>query len=136
MKKVFCVLIAALLLLPGLSVADSPDPITGTWYVYSGIVDGSDGVYYDFNTFHFTPDGLVYSSRYDVSADGTTTVQDYHAVGIWRHENGTYFINLAMQGEQETVIENGTMLVPVNESYMIRVRKMEQVDYSQDVKTL
>lgn len=129
MKKVFCILLAALLLLPVLSIADDPEPITGTWYVFTDTENNAC----NFSIFRFLPDGTVTSSQYDIDIAGTSASKDFSFVGTWEKQEGANLVNIADQGARETVIENNTMFIPVSDQYSIRVRKMEPVDYSVDI---
>ena len=130
MKKLFCLLIA-LLLVPLISFAETPDPIVGTWYMYSGFVDDSD-VYFEFHTFTFTADGCVFSTMYDIGKDGTTSAKDYHVFAMWTKENDKYYINVGMQGAEELVFEKDSLFFPVSDSYKIRAWKMKQINYVKD----
>ena len=131
MKKLFCLLLV-LLFVPIVAFSDDQDPIVGTWYVYTGILEDPD-VYFELHTFHFSPDGNIFSSKYDVSKNGIKSPTDFNIIGLWTKENGKYYINIGLQGAQELKIENGTLFFPVTDEYMIRVIKMDQVNYAKDV---
>ena len=131
MKKIVCCLLV-LMLVPLLSLADNQDYIVGTWYVYTGIVENNDDVYFEFHIFHFAPDGTVFSSKYDIGKDKTTTTTDFNVIALWTKDNGKYYINLGLQDPQELTIENDTLFFPVTSEYKVRVYKMNQVNYVKD----
>ena len=132
MKKLFCLLIV-LLLVPLFSFADDPDPIVGTWYIHSGLVDDSD-IYFEFHTFTFTAEGMVFSSKYDISKDGTTSPTDFNVIGVWTKDNEKYFINIGFKGAEELIFEKDSLFFPVSDSYKLRAWKMESINYVKDVK--
>ena len=116
MKKLITVFLILALLLPACSVADDPDPIVGCWYIYSGIVDDAD-VYFEFHTFVFTSDGNIFSSKYDVSKDGITSLTDFKVIGMWSNENNDYYINIGFKGAEKLILDNDTIFFPVTDSY-------------------
>ena len=126
-------MLLVLLLVPLISFAEDQDPIIGTWYVYTGPLENYHA-YLEFNIFHFKPDGTIFNSQYDLDENGVTTTKDFKTVGLWTKENDIYFINFAMQGPHETTIENNTMFIPVSTEYMIRVKRMDPINYTLDIK--
>lgn len=137
MKRLICLFII-LICIPLISFADNPDPIVGTWYIYTGITDGLDvdaEAYIEFVIFHFAEDGTVFSSQYDLDSKGITTVTDYKAIALWSNDNGHYLINMGSQGTSELTIVNDSMFFPVSASYQVRIRRMDSVDPVLDFKT-
>ena len=136
MKKLLSVVLILALLLPAVSLAADPDPIVGTWYVYSGILDNSEnkeGAYYEFSLFHFSENGQVFSSTYDVSEKGVTTCKDYQAIGAWIKEKGDYYVNVGLSGAVKLSFDKDTLFFPVS-SYSIRLYKMTPVNYVLDFR--
>lgn len=133
MKKLIAVIMILALLAPAAVLADR-DPIVGVWCEYSGIVeDNETNAYYEINTFTFTADGNVFSSRYDVNEDGITTVKDYKVIGLWTNENDHYYINIGFNGAVELFFDNEDLFFPVS-SYSIRARKLKPVNYALDLR--
>ena len=135
MKKLIAVLLILAVLIPVTAIAER-DPIVGTWYIYSGIVDDSElreQAYFELSLFHFTEDGNIFSSTYDVSDKGITTVKDYKVIGLWTVKDGKYFVNIWMTGAKEVEIEANSIFIPVND-YYIRIKKLDEVNYVTDMK--
>lgn len=134
MKKLLCILLIVALFLPSAVLADETDPIVGCWYVYSGFVDNSD-IYFEFHTFVFTFDGNVFSTKYDISEDGTTSAKDYHVIGLWTKEDGKYYINIGLEGAEELIVDNDTIFFPVTDSMKLRIRKMTPLNSVLDARS-
>ena len=130
MKKLIAIFLIVLLVVPVASFAD--DPIVGTWYVYSGLLNNND-VCLELSLFSFTEDNFIFSSTYDVSKSYITTAKDYKAIGVWTNENGRYYVNIGLKGAQEVFIENDSMFFPVSD-FSIRIHKLTTVNYVLDYK--
>ena len=128
MKKLIAFFLIVLLVVPVVSFAD--DPIVGTWYVYSGILNNDD-VCFELSLFSFTEDNFIFSSTYDVSKSYITTAKDYKAIGAWTIKNGRYYVNIGFKGAQEVFIENDSMFFPVSD-FSIRIHKLTTVNYVLD----
>ena len=130
MKKLIAFFLIVLLVVPVTSFAD--DPIVGTWYVYSGILNNDD-VCLELSLFSFTEDNFIFSSTYDVSKSYITTAKDYKTIGVWTNENGRYYVNIGFKGAQEVFIENDSMFFPISD-FSIRIHKLTTVNYVLDYK--
>ena len=134
MKKLIAIILILAMLLPAVALAER-DPIVGTWYVYTGIVEEPElksKAYFEISLFSFTDDGIVFTSTYDVSEKGITTVNDYQMIGLWTNKDGKYYVNVGMKGAKEITVEENSLFFPVDD-YSIRVRKMEPVDFALDM---
>lgn len=134
MKKLITAILILSLLLPAASLA--ADPIVGTWYAYTGIVEDPEireQAYYEFSTFHFTENGAVFSSTYDISADGDTSCKDYHVIGMWAKEGNDYYVNLGLNGAVKLYFDKDELFFPVS-SYSLRLHKMVPVNYVLDIR--
>lgn len=134
MKKLIAVALVIVMFLSTASLAEK-DPIVGTWYTYTGIVEDTEirkQAYYEFSTFHFTEDGDIFTSTYDISEQGITTCKDYKVIGMWTKENGIYYVNIGLKGAVKLVYNEDSLFFPVSD-YSIRVHKMTPVNYVLDI---
>lgn len=134
MKKLITVILILSLLLP--SAALAADPIVGTWYIYSGIVEDQEireQAYYEFSTFHFSENGTVFSSTYDISEGGDTSCKDYHVLGMWTKEENDYYVNLGFNGAVKLYFDKDELFFPVSD-YSLRLHKMVPVNYVLDIR--
>lgn len=134
MKKLIAVILFLALLLPAAALAD--DPIVGTWYTYSGIVEDPEirkQAYYEISLFHFSEKGEVFSSTYDISEEGVTDCKDYKMIGMWTKEGSDYYINIGFEGAVKLSFDNDELFFPVS-SYSIRLHKLVPVNYVLDIR--
>ena len=133
MRKLITAILILSMILPAAALAQ--DPIVGTWYTYTGIVEDQElreKAYFELNTFTFTEDGDIFTSTYDVDESGITTAKDYKVIGLWTKDNGHYYVNIGFAGAVEVSVNN-EMFFPVG-SYSIRIRKLKPVNYTLDVR--
>lgn len=130
MKKVI-IIVLILPLIQFVAFADD-SAIVGAWYMFSNDIDGTGDVYSEINIFYFRPEGEIYSSKYDISTDGTTSTKDYQFIGYWLEKDGAYKCNIAMQGLTDMVMENETLAIPINDYYW-RCYKLQETNIETDV---
>ena len=135
MKKLFVIFLCLAFLLPSASLADQ-DPIIGTWYIDYETADKGDDqsdLLFWINIFHFTEDGKIISSKYDIGRDFVTTVHDYKTIGLWYKEDGQYYVNISLSGAKEIYWEDDTLFFPVTDIY-VRIRRMEKANFVFDTR--
>ena len=120
MKKLFCLFLIVLLVLPSAVFAEDPDPIIGCWYLYydktstpemESAFPGSDKVVC---VYLFHENGVVYVTGATIT--GTTGEPEFSSCGKWEKTDYQYKVSLIGMGEGRSFIENDSLFIEVQEN--------------------
>ena len=127
MKKLVAVILLLALIVPAAALADR-DPIVGSYYsvfdytLYPEMATSSGGFDIMLMILTFYEDGTIMSTENDIV--GKTGTQHFGALGKWEKTDTGYNISLIGLGEGEIIIEENSILVPIQTMGHLRMYKM------------
>lgn len=136
MRKLIAVIAILILLIPGIVLAESVDPIVGCWYMLfdravtpemSANFGGNDRI---IGVYTFEEDGTISMSETTVA--GGIGNSSYSAVGKWSAENGEYRYSIVGLGEGDAYIEGDGLYLSLEQALKtkvhLRIRRMVPYD--------
>ena len=138
MKKLLCILLIAVLLLPSAVLADDPDPIVGCWYMFYDknvapeLEPSYPGLDLYYSIYYFHESGVVYCGGVQIS--DTAGTPEYSSCGKWKKTDYQYEIGIIGLGEGKAFIENNELYseIPGANGYYMRLHKLIPFNPYQD----
>lgn len=138
MKKLLCVLLIAVLLLPSAVMAEETDPIIGCWYIFydkaiapemASAFSGSDIA---LSVYQFSSSGIVYAINAQVI--GTDGTADYSSAGKWVKNDSDYTVSIIGIGECPSFVQDDSLYlqIPGVDSFFMKLKKLYPFDPYKD----
>ena len=148
MKKLICLLLVFVLVLPVVSFAEDPDPIVGCWYVVFDVNQFPESyqkafkqnihirdTVFETHVFWFTEDGEIYNSIANFRSRQSEAAGS-PIIGTWsKGENGKYTTVISSTiSLNSAYIEDGVLYAKYLSDYYIPFRKMYPLDFKTDIR--
>ena len=139
MKKLLCMLIVLVLILPSFSFADDPDPIIGSWYLFmdikGSIFESSlPNVSKLYCVITFEESGkLLYC---EFSYNGEKGEANTPAVmGEWKNNGSDYTVSFLFTGTETAYIKNDMLYLAIlSPGVHFGFNRMHPIDFYSDVE--
>ncbi len=136
MKKLIIVALVLALLLPAAALAEDPDPIIGTWYMFFDrfatpeFSSNFPDVDYVLMTLTFTEDNVILYNEIDILDKVSTPSSS--AIGKWEKKGSKYEYSAMMLGSGEALVNFNYILLSVQDNIRMRFWKLNPLDPYKD----
>ena len=136
MKKLVAVVLLLAMIAPAAALSER-DPVVGSYYtiqdysLYPEMASTGGGVDMIIMVLTFYEDGTIMMTENDIT--GKDGKQVFSALGKWTKTNTSYNVSLIGWGEGDLIIEENSVLIPVQEMGHLRMHKMEPMNPYKDL---